>query len=207
MYFVFNRFSSLLFVFFLHGLVYAVLLWRKSMVNETRSDKWLSLFLLLCVLYITPWMVGFGGWYDTQPYRDLLFYIPFQHLYFIGPVIFFYAQSLLNPSFRFRKKDWFHLLPGILYFLFSAAVVTTDKLALKKYFFLASEEDPDFDTWYQVTGFLSMLIYFFLSLRYYTLYKKLMVLVVGPNSFTISKWVLFDDADEYFERNKYVFSR
>lgn len=91
--------------------------------------------------------------------------------------------------------------------LFSAAVVTTDKLALKKYFFLASEEDPDFDTWYQVTGFLSMLIYFFLSLRYYTLYKKLMVLVVGPNSFTISKWVLFDDADEYFERNKYVFSR
>lgn len=85
--------------------------------------------------------------------------------------------------------------------------MTTDKLALKKYFFLASEEDPDFDTWYQVTGFLSMLIYFFLSLRYYTLYKKLMVLVVGPNSFTISKWVLFDDADEYFERNKYVFSR
>ena len=33
------------------------------------------------------------------------------------------------------------------------------------------------------------------------------VLVVGPDSFTISKWVLFDDADEYFERNKYVFSR
>lgn len=189
MYFVFNRFSSLLFVFFLHGLVYAVLLWRKGLVNESRSDRWLSLFLLLCVLYITPWMVGFGGWYDTQPYRDLLFYIPFQHLYFIGPVIFFYVQSLLNPSFRFRKKDWLHLLPGILYLLFSAAVVITDKLVLKQYFFLASQEDPDFDTWYQVSGFLSMLIYFILSLRYYTLYKKLMVQVISYADVVMFRWI------------------
>lgn len=189
MYFEFNRFSSLLFVFFLHGLVYAVLLWRKGLVNESRSDRWLSLFLLLCVLYITPWMVGFGGWYDTQPYRDLLFYIPFQHLYFIGPVIFFYVQSLLNPSFRFRKKDWLHLLPGILYLLFSAAVVITDKLVLKQYFFLASQEDPDFDTWYQVSGFLSMLIYFILSLRYYTLYKKLMVQVISYADVVMFRWI------------------
>lgn len=114
MLFQFGFYSSLLLIFFVHGLVYSGLLWRKSIINESRSDKWLALFLLLCSLFIAPWMIGFAGWYDAQPYRDILFYTPFQQLYFIGPVVFFYVQSLLNPSFRFGKKEWLHLLPGIL---------------------------------------------------------------------------------------------
>ncbi len=189
MLFEFNRYSSLLLIFFVHGLVYAILLYRKGIINETRSDKWLSLFLLLCILYIAPWMIGFAGWYDTQPYRDVLFYVPFQHLYFIGPVIFFYVQSLLNPSFRFGKKEWLHLLPGILYLLFCIIMVVTDKLVLKKYYFLASGADPDFDTWYQLSGFASMLFYFFLSLRYYNLYKKLIVQVVSYADGVFFRWI------------------
>ncbi|MGB3091217.1 MAG: hypothetical protein WBB20_14710, partial [Chitinophagaceae bacterium] len=189
MLFEFNRFSSLLLIFFVHGLVYAILLWRKGIVNETRSDKWLSIFLFLCILYIAPWMIGFAGWYDTQPYRDILFYVPFQQLFFIGPVIFFYVQSLLNPSFRFGKNEWWHLLPGILYLLFSIIMVVTDKLVLKKYYFLAGGQDPDFDTWYQLTGFASMLFYFFLSLRYYNLYKKLILQVVSYAELVSFRWV------------------
>lgn len=189
MYFEFNRYSALLFVFFLHGLVYAILLLRKGIINETRSDKWLAAFLLLCVLYITPWMVGFGGWYDAQPFRDILFYVPFQHLYLIGPVIFFYVQSLLNPSFRFGKKEYLHFLPGILYFLFSCAMVITDKLILKKYYFLANGEDPDFDTWYQLTGFASMFTYFIFSLRYYNLYRKMIVQVISYAELVSFRWV------------------
>ncbi len=189
MLFEFNRFSSLLLIFFVHGLVYALLLYRKSVIGETRSDKWLSLFLFLCILYITPWMVGFAGWYDTQPYRDILFYVPFQHLYFIGPVIFFYIQSLLNPSFRFGKKEWLQLLPGMLYLVFTLVVVVTDKLILKKYFFLANGEDPDFDTWYQLTGFLSMLIYFFVSLRYYNIYKKIIVQAISYANKVMFRWI------------------
>jgi AraC-like DNA-binding protein len=189
MLFYFNKYSSLLLIFFVHGLVYAILLWRKGIVNETRSDKWLSIFLLLCILFIAPWMIGWAGWYNEQPYRDILFYVPFQQLYFIGPVIFFYVQSLLNPSFRFGRKEWLHLIPGILYLLFSLIMVVTDKLVLKRYFFLASQEDPDFDSWYQMTGLLSMLIYFFLSLRYYTLYKKLMVQVISYADRVMFRWI------------------
>lgn len=189
MLFQFNRFSSLLLIFFVHGLVYAILLYRKGVLNESRSDKWLSLFLLLCILYIAPWMVGFAGWYDTQPYRDILFYVPFQHLFFIGPVIFFYVQSLLNPSFRFGKKELLHLIPGLLYLFFSIVMVVTDKLVLGKYYFLANGEDPDFDTWYQFTGFISMLAYFILSLRYYLLYKKLIVQVISYAEVVMFRWV------------------
>ncbi len=189
MLFQFGFYSSLLLIFFVHGLVYALLLFRKGIKNETQADKWLGLFLVLCILYIAPWMVGFGGWYDTQPYRDILFYVPFQHLYFIGPVIFFYVQSLLNPSFRFGRKEWVHLIPGILYLLFSLIIFATDKLVLKKYYFLASGQDPDFDTWYQVSGFCSMLFYFLLSLRYYTLYRKFIVQVISYAELVMFRWV------------------
>ena len=189
MHFSFNLFSSLLLIFFIHGLVYALLLYRKGVLNETRSDKWLSLFLFLCILYICPWMTGFAGWYDTQPYRDILFYTPFQHLYFIGPVIYFYVQSLLNPSFRFGKREWLQFVPGVLYLLYSVVMVTTDKLVLGDYYFLASGADPDFDTWYQLTGFVSMLVYFLLSFRYYQLYRKLMVQVISYADSVLFRWI------------------
>ncbi len=189
MFFQFGRYSSLLLIFFVHGLVYAVMLYQKGVNNETRSDKWLSFFLVLCILYIAPWMVGFGGWYDKQPYRDILFYTPFQHLFLIGPVIFFYVQSLLNPSFKFTKKHWLHFLPGLLYLLFSVTMVVADKLILKRYFFLANGADPDFDTWYQVLGFISMLGYFYASLRYYNGYKRFIVQVISYADKVMFTWV------------------
>ena len=189
MFFQFGLRSSLLLIFFVHGLVYAILLWLKGVLNESVSDKWLSAFLFLCVLYISPWMLGFAGWYDAQPYRDILFYMPMQQLLLIGPVIFFYVQSLLNPSFKFRKKECLHLLPGILYILYSIVMVITDKLILKEYYFLADGIDRDFDAWYQYCGFTSMLFYFFISMRYYGLYKKLMLQVISYADMVLFKWV------------------
>ena len=187
--FQFGFYSSLLLIFAVHGLVYSCLLLRKSRKNESRADGWLALFLLLCVLYIAPWMLGFAGWYDNQPYRDILFYVPMQHLFFIGPVIFFYVQSLLNPSFAFGKKERLHLIPGILYLFYSVVIFVTDKIVLKKYYFLADGGDRDFDTWYQTAGLISMVLYFVLSLRYYQLYKKLMQQVISYADLVLFKWV------------------
>lgn len=189
MLFQFNSYSSLLLIFFVHGLVYSFLLYKKGLQNDTASDKWLSLFLLLCIIYITPWMVGFAGWYDTQPYRDILFYTPTQHILFIGPVIFFYVQSLLNPAFRFGKKEWLHLLPGLLYIVLSAVIFVVDKIILKKYYFLANGMDPDFVLPYQILGFISMLLYFFLSLRYYIRYRKFIVQVISYADIVLFKWI------------------
>ena len=173
----------------MHGFVYAILLWRKSIANETIADRWLSIFLFLCVLYIAPWMLGFAGWYDTQPYRDVLFYVPFHHIYFIGPVIFFYVQSLLNPSFKFSKREWVHLIPGILYLIYSLVIVITDKLILHKYYFLDDGTDRDFDNWYQLSGYISMIAYFLASIRYYNLYKKLLVQVLSYADSVLFKWI------------------
>ncbi|RYG50618.1 MAG: AraC family transcriptional regulator [Chitinophagaceae bacterium] len=187
--FEFGLYSSLLLIFFVHGLVYSLLLFSRWRRNGVDSDKWLSLFLLLCILYIAPWMLGFAGWYDNQPYRDILFYTPFVHLYFIGPVLFFYVKSLLSPSARFQKKDWLHFVPGMAYLLFTAVVFVVDKLVRKEYYFLADGSDPDFDRWYQYSGFLSMLLYFLGALRYYTIFKKLMLQLISYADAVQFKWV------------------
>jgi len=189
MHFDFGFHSSILLIFFVHGLVYSLLLLQKGIRNENTSDQWLSVFLLLSVLYICPWMLGFAGWYDTQPFRDIIFYVTFQHLFFIGPVIFFYVQSLLNPSFQFNKKYWWHLVPGCLYLLYSLLIFVVDKLILHDYYFLANGTDREFDNWYQTLGYLSMAIYFGASIRYYDLYKQLMVQVVSYADAVQFKWV------------------
>ena len=189
MLFEFRLQSAILLIFFVHGLIYSFLVLRKGQINENASDKWLSAFLLLCTLYITPWMVGFAGWYTKQPYRDILFYTPFQHLFLFGPVLFFYVQSLLNPSFEFTKKNLLHFIPAILYFLYCVVMVVTDKLFLGEYYFLKDQSDRDFDNWYQVTGFMSMMVYLVLSLRYYNAYKKLMVQTVSYADQVLFRWV------------------
>ena len=189
MLFQFGFYSSVLLISFTHGIIYSALLLYKAIKNENKSDYWLSLFIFLCSLYIAPWMLGFAGWYDNQPYRDLLFYIPFQHLFFIGPIIFFYTQSLLNPSFKFSKKETAHLLPGTLYLIYTFAIWIYDKYIFVGYFFYEDAMDKDFEYWYQKLGFISMVTYFILSIRYYNVYKKLMFQVVSYADSILFKWI------------------
>ncbi len=185
----FNFYSSILLITFSQGIIYSFLLLKKGIQTNNRSNYWLSLFVFLCSLYIAPWMLGFAGWYDNQPYRDFMFYTPFQHLYFVGPIIFFYTQSLLNQAFKFTKKEVLHLIPGILYLIYSLIIFIYDKLIVGKYYFYESGIDKDFDNWYQYSGQISMIIYFILSLRYYNLYRKIIVQVASNADTILFQWI------------------
>ena len=189
MLFNFNFYSAFLLIFVSNGFLYSFLLFKKGLENQLRSYKWLSFFVLLCSLYISPWMLGFAGWYDNQPFRDIIFYVPFQHLFFLGPLIYFYVQSLLNPNFKLNRKNVFHLIPGFCYLLYSLVIVVTDKLLLKKYYFLADGTDREFDEWYQTSGLISMVIYFVLSFLYYQKYLKLINHLVSNADELRFKWI------------------
>lgn len=189
MLFQFGFYSSLLLISFSQGIIYSVLLLVKAIKTQNKSNYWLSLFIFLCSLYIAPWMLGFAGWYDNQPYRDILFYVPFQQLFFVGPIIFFYTQSLLNPSFQFSKKEAIHLLPGILYLLYIVVIWIYDKFIFGDYYFYQNGMDKDFEDWYQKLGLISMIFYFVLSIRYYNVYKKLMFQVVSYADAVLFKWI------------------
>lgn len=189
MHYHFSFYSSILLIFVTQGLVFASLLLHKGVTNKRNDCKWLSLFIALCSLYILPFMLGFAGWYSLQPYRDILFYLPLQQTLLIGPSIYFYTQSLLNPRFKFTKKHWLHLLPAVFYLIYSLIIFIIDKIILHQYYFYANGKDKDFETWYQIIGLVSMVIYALLSLRYYLLYKKFIFQYISFADYTQLKWI------------------
>jgi AraC-like DNA-binding protein len=185
----FNFYSSLLLITFSQGLIYSILILKKGIQTENESNYWLSLFVFLCSLYVAPWMLGFAGWYDNQPYRNFMFYMPFQQLFFIGPVLFFYIQSLLNPAFRLNKKQFLHLIFGVLYTIYIFLIFIYDKFVAAKPYFYANGMDKDFDAWYQYLGYISMLVYLILSLKYYNKYRKLVVQITSNADAVLFSWI------------------
>lgn len=188
MQFDFNFYSSLLLIFFVHGLVYAAMCWRKCVVTDKKSFAWLAVYLLLSVLFISPWMVGFAGWYDNQPYKNILLYTPTNFSWAMGPVVLMYVQSLLNPSFQFRGEQYWHFIPVMIYLLLQLSIFLAD-FVLAPQQSLINGVDSDFSDYAQIPGFISMVIYFVLALRYYRRYRQLMQQVVSYADLLLFRWV------------------
>ncbi|MFZ1788282.1 MAG: helix-turn-helix domain-containing protein [Saprospiraceae bacterium] len=173
MFFSFSLKSSVLLIFFFHGIVFSVLLLLKGLQSVNKASLWLSIFTFLCSLYIAPFMFGYAGWYSKSPTRDLLFYVPFQQLLLMAPVLYFYFKTLLDQSFRFSKKDYIHFLPAALYLLYALVVFLTDKVILGQYYFYEDGKDKDLSTWYQIVGLASFTFYLIKSLQIYNDYKTI----------------------------------
>jgi AraC-like DNA-binding protein len=187
--FSFGQKSSLLLIFFFHGIVFSALLFRKTLIYNNKSSKWLSLLLFLCSMYIAPYMLGYANWYSRTLTKEVLFFVPFMQVLLIGPVVFFYTKSLLNSSFEITKKDWIHFVPAILYLLYSLVIFVTDKIILDKFYFYADGRDKDLANWYQVSGLISMSFYLVLSLRFYARYKKLVFDRVSYAETILFQWI------------------
>jgi AraC-like DNA-binding protein len=190
--FVFSRYSGLLLIFFVHGLIYALLLLHRGIRDDKASDRWLAGFLLLCILYISPWMLGFAGWYDginCLDCRNFMFYVPFQQGLLMGPVVYFYLKSLLDPSFKLGKRDWLHFLPGLLYLLWNLFVFIADRLVLREYYFMDGVSDPDLDNWYVSASLVSLLLYLLRCFRVYRSYRANIVEQLSFADSVTFRWV------------------
>lgn len=189
--FSFNEKSGLLLIFFFHGIVFSAVLLRRWFIHQNESNKWLSLLLFLCALYLCPYMLGYAGWYSPKikVTSEILFFIPFMQVLIIGPVIYFYIQNLLNTNFKFQKKDWLHFVPGFLYLGYSLVVFIVDKMILDEFYFYADGRDKDLKMWYQLTGFASIGYYLILSLQKYISYKKEIFNNLSYADTVVFKWI------------------
>lgn len=189
--FSFNEKSGLLLIFFFHGIVFSAVLLRRWLIHQNESNKWLSLLLFLCALYLCPYMLGYAGWYSPKIKitSEILFFIPFMQVLIIGPVIYFYIQNLLNTNFTFQKKDWLHFVPGLLYLGYSLIIFIVDKLILDEFYFYADGRDKDLKMWYQLTGFVSIGFYLILSLKKYQSYKKEIFNNLSYADNVVFKWI------------------
>ncbi len=188
MVFSFGLKSSVLLIFFFHGIVFSTLLFFKALQTENKSGFWLSLFTFLCSLYIAPFMFGYAGWYSKAAYRDILFYIPFQQLLLLGPILYLYFKTLLDKSFSFSRRDVAHFIPAAIYLAYSIVIFLTDKVILKENYFYEDGKDKDFSMWYQVAGFLSLTCYLIKSLHTYKRYRTITYNVVSFADSVMFKW-------------------
>lgn len=114
--FDFNLYSSLLIPPFLHGILFAILLFIRGRREERLADTLLAWILIINVIKIAFWMLGFAGWYDGHDgYTSFMFYFPFNNLILLGPLVYFYFLSLTNSSFQFSKKHGPHFILPIIY--------------------------------------------------------------------------------------------
>ncbi|GAA0871859.1 hypothetical protein GCM10009117_10050 [Gangjinia marincola] len=173
LYFDYNQKSSSLLFFFLNAVIFSIILFRKGIIQEQAESKWLALFIFLCGLYVCPFMLGYGGWYSKTNYREFMFFVPFQQLFLIGPVLYFYILSLLYNDFTLSRMDFLHFIPFGLYLLYTLVVFVTDKFILDEFYFYADGRDKDLSFWYQLTGLISMLTYLVLGLIKYRNYTNL----------------------------------
>lgn len=133
-------------------------------------------------------MLGYAGWYSQQPYRNILFYIPFQQLFLLPPVLYFYFKTLLDKSFQFSKNDYIHFIPAFVYLIYSFAIFFTDTVILKEDYFYRDGKDKDFSTWYQIGGFISLAFYLIRSLKTYNIYRFMTYDSVSFADSVMFKW-------------------
>lgn len=79
------------------------------------ANRTLAVLLLVLAAIVTPWMIGFAGFYDR--WRWLTF-APFQLTLAAAPLLWFYAGALTTG--RLPARAWLHLLPVLAQFAFLA---------------------------------------------------------------------------------------
>lgn len=188
-FFDYNQKSSVLLIAFFNAVLFSYLLLKNGISENKKDSKWLAIFICLGGLYICPFMLGYADWYAKKSYREFLFFVPFQQLFLIGPVFFFYVKTLLNSNLKLTSKDFPHFLPAILYLIYSLIVFIADKLILEEFYFYADGKDKDLDFWYQMAGLISMLFYLFMSLKHYLNYRKLSLQEVSFADEIAFKWI------------------
>ncbi|MEM6343189.1 MAG: AraC family transcriptional regulator [Bacteroidota bacterium] len=189
MFFVFTPSTSVLLFFWVQSLIFAGLLLKAAYENQDRSSKWLSFFIFLCVLYYTPFMCGYSGWYGKDGFRDFLFFVPFQQFFLMGPVIYFYTRTLLQSDFKLSRRDYWHFLPAALYLFYSLIVFVVDFFILDEYYFYADGKDKDLSTWYQLSGLAFIIAYVIVSTRHYRTYRRRIVEEVSYADAVRFSWV------------------
>ncbi|MCC4212028.1 helix-turn-helix domain-containing protein [Leeuwenhoekiella parthenopeia] len=189
LFFDFNQKSATLLIFFFNALIFSVVLLKRGISEDQQDSKWLAAFIFLCGLYVCPFMLGYAGWYSITSYREFMFFMPFQQLFLLGPVLYFYVRSLFDKNFSFTNRQLWHFLPALLYLIYSFIVFITDKFILDRFYFYADERDKDLVFWYQMAGLLSMLGYLGLCLFRYKNYRKDLEQEVSYAEEVSFKWV------------------
>ncbi|MEW7849477.1 AraC family transcriptional regulator [Massilia aurea] len=138
------------------GALVALLLWCAR--GNRSAQRLLALLLIVAVLRLMPYVLGFAGAYDLWPW---LSFAPFDLRLAIGPLLYLYLLRLATPALP-PRWGW-HLAPAALdlnYMLWAFALPLAQKHAWE-----AQVHGPWISPLQDVAGALSLGLYLVLAAR------------------------------------------
>lgn len=93
----------------LQGFILSVVLFFRKTENQS-SARFLSAVLFCINLHLANLILIDLGFEIRFPW---LLWLPTSFLTAVGPLIFFYVKSRVNPGFRYSKKDSIHFIPTL----------------------------------------------------------------------------------------------
>jgi len=170
MHWITGFFDTLILLGAIQGFIVSGLLYRRSRSLSVPSHRILSILIFLLALacldiFLTkqPWTT------NTTTGAVLSAIIPMIIIMPVGPLVFFYVRSCLDPQFRIGRRERRHFYPAaidvfpqVLAILYIIALLTG---LLRKQYALGTFID-EYDTWSDVPRWISLVIYLWLSARY-----------------------------------------
>ena len=136
--------------------------------------------LLLNAVKIAYWMLGFAGWYDTHnAYTSFMFYFPFNNIFWMGPLLYFYFLSLTNTNFSFQKKHLKHFILPLLFFVLILVKFVIDFVVYYPFIVVTDMQygtkgpfaDLDKNDWLMWIAYLSFFYYLIITIKAYRNYQ------------------------------------
>lgn len=133
--------------------------------SNTVANRLIALLLLVFVMKLMPYVLGFAGYYDAYPW---LSFAPFNIGLAIGPLLYLHVCRLTSADLP--RGGYWHLLPGALQFAYRA-VMFMQPMDVKDAWNDRIHRDwiDPMETLFEL---LSFAIYLWLALRAYRAYQR-----------------------------------
>jgi AraC-like DNA-binding protein len=144
------------------GLAVALLLARSR--TNTTANRLLALLIVVFVLKLTPYIIGFAGFYDAYPW---LSFAPFSAGLAIGPLLYLHLRRLTSERL---PRDWhWHLLPGAMQVLYRSVMFAQPMMVKNDW--NSRIHEPWIDPAETFLELFSFAVYLWLSIRAYRAYQ------------------------------------
>lgn len=160
--------------------------------KNRQSNRLLAVLIFLIALANLNLYFMHQTWFDSWQYQLFIAIVPLIMVMPVGPLIFFYVKSSLDPGFRLTKKQRIHFYPLALdLFQHAVAVVYITGLLTG---LIKKNDQPiglfidKYDQYVDIPRWISLGIYLWLSLRYISSRKRSNKMDAGRQPGTV-KWV------------------
>jgi AraC-like DNA-binding protein len=128
------------------------------------------------------------GWYDTFRTTKINYYLLVFALA-IGPLIYFYVKSVIQPRIQFRKIDWLHFLPVALVVVIQISVFLYDQSQagfdqVQNGVWMEGWYIPYFSSLHGLLNYIFLILYLAFAIQMYFRYRK-NLLKYFSNTYTV----------------------